>query len=217
MAVPKRSFHLVRLNKACKADNVWWSHFIDGWNGVSFFPNFRKGVTVMSDASGSWGCGAYVRESMLWFQVQWHAEEGHTNIAVKELVPIVISAALWGKSWARTKVTFVSDNMAVVHALSGHRAPKEAHLAHLFRCLFFLAVHYGFEHSIQHFPCKANVGADTLSRGKQDNFLSLFPQAHPIPVEVPAPIVFLLFKHNLIQCLERDVSRYFAQGLAPTT
>ena len=129
----------------------------------------------------------------------------------------MISAALWGKSWAQTKVTFVSDNMAVVHALSGHQAPKEAHLAHLSCCLFFLAVHYGFEHSIQHIPGKANVGADALSRGKQDNFLSLFPQAHPILVEVPATIVSLLFKPNLTWCLERDVSRYFAQGLATTT
>ena len=92
MAIPKRSFHLVRLNSACRADIAWWALFLKDWNGISFFPSFPQGCTMESDASGKWGCGAFTSEDLRWFQVQWPKGWGNINIAIKELIPIVIGS-----------------------------------------------------------------------------------------------------------------------------
>ena len=69
--------------------------FLLKWNGSSFYSQQKSSVFVTSDASGSWGCGAYSRNSGSWFQVEWPASWHSINIAIKELVPIVINAALW--------------------------------------------------------------------------------------------------------------------------
>ena len=49
------------------------------------------GGAVTSDASGSWGCGAY--SGSQWFQLQWNDNLLNKSIAVKEMVPIIIAAA----------------------------------------------------------------------------------------------------------------------------
>ena len=46
--------------------------------------------------SGSWGCGAFT-SSGEWFQVVWPDSWSSVHITVKELLPIVIGVALWGK------------------------------------------------------------------------------------------------------------------------
>ena len=68
---------------------------------------------VHTDASGSFGCGALSSDTR-WFQVQWPESWGDVDISVKEMVPIVIAAAVWGGSWHRHRVFFHSDNAAVV-------------------------------------------------------------------------------------------------------
>ena len=130
MAILKASFHLVRLNTQCRADIMWWSTFLSDWNGISLFPGMPLGSIVTSDASGSWGCGAFQAHLVLWFQLQWPSQLGDLNIAVKELIPIIISAAIWGHAWHNQRVVFRSDNMAVVHTLV-KSSTKDPFLAHL--------------------------------------------------------------------------------------
>ena len=51
----------IRLNREFRADLAWWRTFIERWNGVSFRPTSKThpSITVASDASGQWGCGAW--------------------------------------------------------------------------------------------------------------------------------------------------------------
>ena len=56
---------------------------------------------------------------------------------IRHCFPLVVSAAVWGSSWHGSRVSFLSDNQAVVHVLSS-RSAKDPALAHLMRCLFFL-------------------------------------------------------------------------------
>jgi len=51
---------------------------------------------VYSNASGTFGCRAVV-EGIGWFQVQCPEDWEGTDIAARELVPVVAAAALWGK------------------------------------------------------------------------------------------------------------------------
>ena len=53
-------------------------------------------VILTSDASGSWGCGAF--SGVEWFQCLWNGRWTEVHITVKELIPIVIAGAIWGKT-----------------------------------------------------------------------------------------------------------------------
>ena len=87
--IPKKQEHLVRLNGKCRADLHWWDTFLEGWNGVALFPDRPAGDKITSDASGSWGCGAFLEGGTVWFQFQWPMGWEGVNIATKELFPIV--------------------------------------------------------------------------------------------------------------------------------
>ena len=58
--------HFVRLNISARSDIQWWSRFASQWNGTSMLVRFDKAnpqISVTSDASGTWGCGAYEGEN----------------------------------------------------------------------------------------------------------------------------------------------------------
>ena len=59
------------------------------------------------------GCGVLTSDGQ-WFQVQWPISRASVHIAAKELVPVVIAVAVWGKQWPGQTVLVCSDNMAVV-------------------------------------------------------------------------------------------------------
>ena len=52
-------------------------------------------VSVFTDTSGSWGCGAIDGDN--WFQCAWHPSWKNVNIATKELVPIILTIGTWGQ------------------------------------------------------------------------------------------------------------------------
>ena len=174
----------IRLNRSVRADLQWWDCFLQGWNGSSFFPPPTPSVHVFSDASGLFGCGAFDTQ-LGWFQFQWRSEWIDRSIATKEMVPVVVAAALWGRAWEGRHVCFHSDNMAVVSILS-KRSAKDQHLLALLRCLFFLASFYKFHYSARHIPGVLNIAADTLSRMPVTDFSPFVPQipAHEVPVAV---------------------------------
>ena len=127
-------FHHIRLNASARADIAWWWSFGSQWNGVNLLASPSPSVSLFTDASGAWGCGGLWYP--LWFKFQWPLEWLSLNIAVKELLPIVVSAATWGHCWRGKSVLCFSDNMAVVHALN-KRSVKNPLLMHLLRALFF--------------------------------------------------------------------------------
>ena len=112
------------------------------------------------------------------------------DISVKELLPIVLSAALWGRHWGRCQVTFYSDNAAAVAVLQ-RRSARDPALLHLLRCLYFYAAHFQFAYTARHIPGVDNVAADALSRNFMPTFFSLVPQGHYTPIP-PGVTTFLI-------------------------
>ena len=58
----KELHHHLRLNASFRSDLQWWSIFLADWNGVSMMtrdPQIQPEAIVTSDASGTWGCGAF--------------------------------------------------------------------------------------------------------------------------------------------------------------
>ena len=193
----KRPAHLeqrTRLTAEAKADIAWWRLFVDDWNGVGLLPQPAStpfSQTVVSDASGSWGCGAFTCTNTQFFQLQWPQSWSEICIAAKELLPVVASAAIWGRGWRGSRVLFRCDNSAAVEALSS-RTARDPVMTHLLRCLFFLQAHFEFELSASHIPGKQNKAADALSRNRLSVFLSLYPQAHTSPSTLPQALLDLL-------------------------
>ena len=96
--------------------------------------------TIISDASGSWGCGAFTSTGD-WFQVQLPGSWDPVHITAKELLPIVIGVALWGEQWQGSSVQCWCDNAAVVAILKTGWS-RDERVMHLMRSLFFLlAIH----------------------------------------------------------------------------
>ena len=116
LSVGRSPYYFVCLNAGARADLLWWNVFLQDWNGTSFFPTSVPAMEVISDASGTYSCGAF---SLLhgWFQLEWPEIWLPVHITAKELLPIVIAAALWGHQWKYKCICFKSDNMAVVDIL----------------------------------------------------------------------------------------------------
>ena len=95
MSIAKHPSHHVRLTVDFKADLHWWVSFLPRWNGRSIMLPEAPSHAVTSDASGSWGCRA-VMDSGQWFQVEWPESWSGIGITAKEMVSVVISAAVWG-------------------------------------------------------------------------------------------------------------------------
>ena len=85
-------------------------------------------VSVLLDASGNWGCGAY--SGSQWFQLPWTGKVVEQQIAVKELIPVVIAVVVWGEQWKELDVKCHSDNQAGV-AVMQTRTSKDPNIMHL--------------------------------------------------------------------------------------
>ena len=71
-------------------DLMWWRTFVEDWNGISFLPppTHLPQLQMASDASGSWGYGAWH-----WFQLQWDERSADLPIMVKVYTSVSSSAA----------------------------------------------------------------------------------------------------------------------------
>ena len=86
--------HKVRLNAGFHSDIRWWGCFLPIWNGtcqISSLIKVNPSITLTSDASRSWGCGAFTTGGH-WFQLQLLGSWQGVHITVKELLPIVLGS-----------------------------------------------------------------------------------------------------------------------------
>ena len=64
--------HCVHMSAPARADIVWWLLFSEQWNRISLLWGlraFKADLSVLSDALGSWGCGAILAHQ--WLQLKW--------------------------------------------------------------------------------------------------------------------------------------------------
>lgn len=189
-AVPPHQPYL-RLNAGFRADLAWWGTFLKSWNGTSFLPppSLLPQTTFSTDASGSWGCSAW--HGQAWFQLQWDARAQPLSIAEKELIPIILACAAWGRSWRGRQVVCLCDNQVIVACLRS-RSSRHKGIMHLLRCLVFVeAFHQCYLHP-SYVDTKCNHLADDLSRNHSFSFLSKVPNADPHPTPISQQLLELL-------------------------
>ena len=181
--------HYIRLNKSFRSDLMWWHTFLKDWNGISLLASLGKAtptVAITSDASGSWGCGAFCGTH--WFQLQWPQTAKTHSIAVLEFIPIIIAGMVWGSEWENCQVRARCDNQAVVDIISA-RYCRDDSLMHLLRCLFLIEARHSFTIVPRHIPGKINRLADKLSRDKISTPLLQEMSMNPHPTVVPSGIL----------------------------
>ena len=103
---------------------------------------------------------------------------------MKELLPIVIGAAVWGSQWKGVSVLCRCDNAAVVAIVNSGRSKVERAM-HLMRSLFFFLARWNVALECQHIPGVENGAVDTLSRNDLPSFQRLRPEACRAPTELP--------------------------------
>ena len=175
----------IRLNGECRSDIGWWYTFLPQWNGISMLWDGQKehpDHQAWSDASGSWGCGAYWGSR--WLQFPWSEEARGWPISVKEMVPVMWGCFVWGECWRGGVVRWNCDNLAVVEVIT-RGSSKDGHLSHILRCIHFAEAKYSFTLVANHVAGVDNDKADDLSRNRLSSFLSKVSEADGYPTVVP--------------------------------
>jgi hypothetical protein len=100
----------------------------------------------------------------------------------KELVPVVLACAMWGRKWSGQHVHLHIDNIAVVEVLKkGSSKEPSGTVMHLLRCLSFISAYFQFTYAAFHIPGILNTTADKISRNQPSSLLS---QKSTIPTDL---------------------------------
>ena len=187
LAVFEKREHWVRLNDSMRSDLTWWLTYMEGWNGISVLPIAgAPTVPLVTDASGTWGCGAHWNTH--WFQWEWEGRSREWHIAPKELLPILFALVVWGRQWVGRRVECQCDNMAVVVVINSGRS-RDKVIMHLLRCMFFVVAQLDIQIHATHLPGVENIAADSLSRNRISDFLQVVPGADRLPATIPQPLI----------------------------
>ena len=106
------------------------------------------------------------------------------DISIKEMLPIVIEAEIWGESWERRRILFRTDNQAVFATLKSGLC-RDRHLAFCLRELALQAILNNFTFLAVLIPGKVNKASDALSHFHFKEFKSLVPDANSASLHVP--------------------------------
>ena len=185
--------YFTRLNKEFRSDLHWWHAFLTSWNGRSLLQWHSQinspHTSIATDASGSWGCGAFWDGK--WIQWQWPPEWLPASIMAKELAPVILCCAVWGPQLSKKHVLLLCDNSSVVQAINKGSAKQDI-VMHLLRSLWFFVAHFNMHMSAVHVPGTNNSTADCLSRDNMLLFFSLNPQAQRFPTPLPQSLLDIL-------------------------
>ena len=185
-----KSNHFIRLNAETKSDIEWWFQFMSRWNGTSMLPHLDlQLLSLVTDASGTWGCGAYW--DCEWFQLQWSDMFADAHISVKELTPVVLATAICGRTWSGHKVQIMSDDSAAIAAIN-NMTSRVKESTHLLQFLAFLTVHYQCHLYAIHLPGKHNTRFDALLHNNLKLFRLLHPQAQQKPTQLLSELLRLV-------------------------
>ena len=177
--------HWIRLNKAARLDLAAWALFLDAFNGrVLCLPatwTTSSAIQLHSDASGK----AYAAVlGSLWIQGSFPPEWKDTNIAIKELLPIVLAVRLWSTRWANQRILFLCDNEAIVSVIN-KQSSKEPSIMSLVRTLVSVTLCNNILFAAKHIPGKLNIIPDLLSRYQVAKALKVAPYLDKEPTPFP--------------------------------
>lgn len=109
-------------------------------------------MVISTNVSGSLGCRALLSNRQ-WFQLQWPTSWEAVHIAAKEMLPITVEVAVWGRQLSGQSVLIKSDHMAALRSGSC----QDQLLMHLLCCLHFFSACFQLKVQASHIPGTYNV------------------------------------------------------------
>ena len=179
-----RKQHWIRLTKEARRDLRAWSVFLDSFNGRTLcLPkqwDSSNSMKMYSDASGF----AYAAVlGSKWLQGSFPPAWKDVNIAIKELLPIVLAVRMWGNLLANKRILFFTDNEAIVHVIN-KQSSREPSIMNLVRSLVSSSLINNVQFMAKHIPGKHNIIADHLSRSQVSKARAVAPWLDPHPTSI---------------------------------
>ena len=166
-----------KLTLDTKRDLLWWSQFLEVFNGKCAFHKPQAVIDVQTDACNT-AVGGFFRG--WWFYVNFFLDFprlSQLHINSKETLAIVFAAMAWGPKWANHHVVVYSDNKTVVSNINKGRAKsQDQELMYYIRLLFWISAVYNFRVSAQYVVGTENRLADAVSRLHEPGMIPTFIQ-----------------------------------------
>lgn len=182
----KKRHHLIWLTKEARLDLSAWLIFLQSFNGISMLlPNkwtSSNEIRMYSDASGA-GFAAILGSR--WFQGQFPPDWQDVNIAIKELLPVVLAMKLWGPALLKnSRILFFCDNESVVYIINAQTS-KDPVIMKLVRSLVVTTMTFNIHIRAKHIKGRHNVLADMLSRFQVQEAHATAPWLRQNPELIP--------------------------------
>ena len=173
MGVSKDHFK-VKLSDESMKDLKWWARYLDHFNGIQLIVNEdpflltleqmmdRPSDLCAGDATPTGGGAWY--DKFFWSRMlPKDLQDPRIPIHLKEFWVVIVSARLWGDSWAGKTVVIWCDNDAVVDTIV-YKKPKDPALLSLLREFLYIVVTKKFFPVLRKIGTKENCLADFISR-----------------------------------------------------
>ena len=153
----------ITLDEEFHKDVNWLKKFVSQFNGVTIFQKTEAKFQVHLDACLT-GVGAVCDKEVYHSKIP--EKVLHLDIAILEMLNILIALRVWAKNWKNQIVHVKCDNKAVVEVLNNGKT-KNIHLAAISRNIFITSATFDIELRVSHVFGKNNPVADLLSRWHQ--------------------------------------------------
>ena len=114
----KRASHKTLISPEMRNDFLWWSNFLQTFNGKSTALDKQPFYGVFTDACDDAAGGSFGSD---WYYFNWEhdlPEASTLHINKKEVLAVVLAAQRWSKYWVNKRIVLHSDNMVTVASIN---------------------------------------------------------------------------------------------------
>ena len=194
----KRASHKALLSLEIRKDFLWWSNFLQTFNGKSTILDKQPLYGVFTDACDDAAGGSFGKD---WYYFNWECdlpEASSLHINEKEVLAVVLAAQRWSKYWVNKHIVLHSDNTVTVASIN-KGSSRNKMVMQCLRRLFWLSATHNFHLTARFLPGCRNVVADCASRLHSKGYLQTL-----LPYTAYTP----LWRHMSSQSLEFLLNRF---------
>ena len=164
----------VKLFDESRKDILWWSHYLDTFNGINMIVNedpipltFEQLLddphSICAGDATPTGAGAWHGKEYWCGNLPSHLQDTKVPIHIKEFWVLIVSAKQWGDTWTGRCIVLYCDNDSVCDTVV-HKKPRDPTLLSLLREFLYVVVAKKFFPVVRKIGTKENEVADHISR-----------------------------------------------------
>ena len=152
------------LSDAIRKYFLWWYRYLQVFNGVEIIIPSHVQVQIAGDACPV-GLGCWNTNTKEYFSRRFPLtlQDSQIPIHIKEFLCLIISAKVWGKTWAGKRVEIFCDNDSVCDVVT-YLKPKDNQMQRYLREFLYWVCYYNFQPVVSKIGTKENLIADFISR-----------------------------------------------------